>query len=266
MHIRRFPQISRIDNGRQEKKGRISANVNYSHIVQEPDLITFAESSFVSKDFASLTSRSYTTSYMASQVFSTSFTVGLTDFLSSGFALDFSLGKVNNSVFTSKSIINHLTMEIGLNVRAANTINKCTFGLKPELFIYTLNGVLDVSVDSTFLTGASIHKKGVSLKTTIFGRYQFTNRFSYFLGIQYKLHPYSIISNKVSFENTLGLYSGCSFTFLKYFSINPYVTIPVRSMYTGYVDPVQAGSFISFELFPESSESEFECIKNCSVR
>lgn len=262
--MRRMPQINKIDNGLDMKKGDFMASLTASYAFTSPEFMFIADSGVSTKtnNFGE-TVNTFTARETYSQESRTSFsgegTFALHDYIALGLSMDGTIGKVRNYASFEAPTLQDNSFEGSLSLRFSRQFNKVTVVIKPELILAHIYGdyhhtlIEENGLDSdTLIARERLNNYTLSNRCSSIFRYQARDFIAPFVAFQLKSQPFYRVPDALEQDLAMGFYGGLDFSF-KGIHCAPFVSIPLESVTGNYRSPVSGGIHLSY-LFSTQSE------------
>ena len=270
--IRRSHQMNNIDPGVATEKGNLAVGLNYQYSVVEPEIQEYATVYLDSINDNSNINNTYL--YESRHSVSGDLAFTLSNAFAIGMLIDMSVGNIINEEVTDsvKDDLDNNIYEAALFLRIFGQFNNMVLGFRPELLLKSINASKTVYlitdtlsvIDTTISEKSKDHLLSASFRGTFFMRYEFFERFGWFLGFQYKMQPYTIEErssprrgdrDKMKFESSYGLYTGFGIEVYPGLHLSPFATFPLGTEITGHQSPIQGGLKVTFD-FGEMEKSK----------
>lgn len=258
-YLRRMPQMNHIDPGRPLKNGSFSASFNASYATKEPNLMYMSDSSLESinglfGDKYTIITTSNTMLYESRMMLSGEGAYAFSDFFSSGFSFDMSLGKIAVPSLFDNSKIKNNNIEGSMFIRFAKQFGRFGVAVKPQFTIIHLYGDR-LWTEAESLKVITTTTERLSFYTFSFGsssviRYDVIKNLAPFFGFQIKTQPYPKSDDKMDHEVCYGLYCGIDYRY-RFMAFSPFATFPLGSSTSNFKSPISLGMQLSFIIEPK---------------
>lgn len=255
--MRRMPQINKVDNGVNMKKGDFMTSLTASYAFTSPEYMYIADSGVSTKtnNFGE-TVNTFTARETYSQESRASFSgeglFALHDYVALGLSMDATVGKVRNYASFAAPTLQDNSFEGSLSLRFSREFNKVTVVLKPELILAHIYGdyhhmlIEDNGVDTdTIIARERLNNYTISNRCSSILRYQPLEFLAPFVAFQIKSQPFYRVPDALEQDLAMGFFGGVDFSY-KGIHCAPFVSIPMNSATGNYHSPISGGVHLAY--------------------